>query len=287
MKILVDSGVVFHDAEILSQCLSSKGHEVLQIKAEGDNLESVFDVLVSYGPLSASYGSPLVRAFSRHSGNSVFIFPSKSAIPVDFPHQSAVIPQSLDTRMFSTVSRTGTGIILGMGSFDPACGHKTLVKAMRMVNSDYRAVIVGAEGYYSTNQMNEYVRKLGLGNRVSFFCESENVKFESYGLVDLGVITSLSHRVVSYPAMELMARGIPLLSSSSGGLNSLVNDGVTCLLHSPGNCSQLARQINHLIDNRGLAEMLSSNARSYCEKHLSFDVVGTRWTEELEQLCFS
>ncbi len=290
MKILVDSGGSFNEAKILSRCLLIKGHEVLlQARTEVDNLHSDYDVFVSYGPVAAASESPFVHVFSSGSGNSLFIFSCESAIPVDFPHRSVVIPQPVDTLLFSPVPRSGSGIILGMGSLDPVNGHKTLIQAMSMVNSDYRAVIVGAEGYYSVGQMSEYAENLGLGQRVTFFSESENANtfFDSFGSVDVGVITSLGHRAVSYPAMEIMARGIPLLCSASGGLNSLVADGVTGLLHSPGNFRQLARQINHLVDNRGLADMLSTNARLRCEKYLSFDAVGALWTSVLEQLCFS
>ena len=286
MKILINSGASLHDAEILSRCLLLKGHEVLQTESEDGNSESAFDVFVSYGSVNAASELPFVRAYSSRSGNSVFVFPCQSAIPVDFPHRSVVIPQPVDTLLFSPVPKSGNGIILGMGILDPISGHKTLVQAMSMVKPDYCAVIVGADGYYTEEQMNRYAGELGLRKRVSFFCDKGNAKFDSYGCVDLGVVTYLGHRAVSHPAMELMAREIPLLSSSSGGLSSLVTDGVTGLLHSPGNSNQLARQINHLIDNRGLADMLSSNARCYCENHLSFDAVGTRWTEELEQLCF-
>ncbi|MCD4706417.1 MAG: glycosyltransferase family 4 protein [Candidatus Sabulitectum sp.] len=295
MRILITACCDFTDAEVTAGCLLKKGHDVLLEGRESGS--AVFrdfhpDVVVCYGLVKAAYHDfPVVQVISRadvaffHRRTDLFVFSGESAVPGGFQDRAVVIPLPVDTEMFCPAAQSRGKIIFAMGRLDPVKGHKTLVQAMTLVNPGFRAVIAGREDLYTVKKMRDYAESLGVENRAEFAGEVEDV-IPFLRRAAVGVVASLGNQEASRTGMEIMASGVPLLAAATGGLCDLVTDGVTGLLHSPGNWRQLAGQINHLLENRGLAAILAENAREYCEKHLSYDSVGERWTEVLEQLGF-
>jgi glycosyltransferase involved in cell wall biosynthesis len=218
---------------------------------------------------------------------NLVVFPGASMIRKGFQGprtgRTAVVPHPVDTDKFNTLNRSEEPLILSLARLSPIKGHKTLIHAMTLVNPDFRAVIAGGEAQYSISQLKDYAGSLGVLHRVEFTGKTDDV----YSLLKrarVGVVTSLGSEAVSRTGMEMMASGVPLLAAATNGLCDLVTDGVNGLFHSPGNWKQLAGQINHLIDNPGLAGVLAVNAREHCLTHLSLKAVGQMWTELLEQL---
>ncbi|MCK5841465.1 MAG: glycosyltransferase [Candidatus Sabulitectum sp.] len=290
MRILVTASGSFQEAELLSLMLTSAGHDVLLGTPEEG---AVFhpDVTVCYGPAVVTLpDSPVVSVISSGTGRylspaDVHVFSGRSLVPPGFQGRAVVIPHAVDTRKFTPAGKSGEKIIIAPGKLNPEQGHKTLIRAMHLVKPDYNAVFVGEEGYYSIQQMNSYAREIGVGDRVQFSGGVEYLHSFSAS-VAVGVVTGYSRQLEIDNVIELMASGVPLLVAAADWSRDIVTDGVTALFHSPGNWKQLAGQINHLIENSGLCDMLSGNAREYCVKHLSFESVGQRWTEVLEQLSF-
>lgn len=100
------------------------------------------------------------------------------------------------------------------------------------------------------------------------------------------VFPSLLNRPPPGALMDMAASGVPVLAASSRFIHDLLQDGVSCLLHSPGNHLQLAGQLCHLLDNPGLARYLSGNAVEFCRTTLSMKAAGEMWSSLLEQVCF-
>jgi len=217
----------------------------------------------------------------------IVVFPGESMLRKGYQGprkgRTIVIPHPVDTDRFNTLNREEEPLIVSLARLSPVKGHKTLIKAMTLVNPDFRAVIAGGEAQYTINQLQDYARSLGVHDRVEFTGRVEDVR-PLLNRSSIGVVTSLGSEAVSRTGMEIMASGVPLLAASTNGLCDLVTDGVNGLMHSPGNWKQLAGQINHLTESPGLVEMLKGNAREHCMKYLSFQSVGDRWTELLEQL---
>ena len=290
MRIIVTASGDSRDAETLNQILLMTGHEVL-LKPSTDFSSFKPDVVISYGTPVVVPDSLLVQVNSGSLGRfsddvDLFVFSGASRIPESFQRRYAVIPQPVDTVKFSpSLPQDDEQIILSLGELNPRMGHKVLVQAMTLVNSGLRAVIAGREDYYTVMQMSEYARTLDVHKRVLFTANVEDVH-SLLGRAAVGVVTSFDSQPVSREAKEMMASGVPLLLAAADDLYDIARDGDNVLFHSPGNWRQLASQINHMIENRGLAEMLALNARQYCEKHLSYESVGEKWTGVLEQLCF-
>lgn len=223
------------------------------------------------------------------SRTTLMVFPGKSMVEKGFQGprrgRTAVIPQPVDTEWYNNSHRSPEKTILSLARLSPVKGHKTLIKAMTLVRDDYRAVIAGKDAQYTAGVLTEFAESLGVSHRIEFAGRVEDVR-PLLKRADVGVITSLGSEAVSRAGMEMMSSGVPLAAASTNGLLDLVTDGVNGVLHSPGNWKQLASQINHLTENRGLSRYLAGNARKFCVEKLSPEAVGQLWTKHLEQVCF-
>ncbi len=290
MRIIVTSSCDIQNAERLSQVLLLAGHEVLFQPNENVNSFQP-DVVICFGRpmvVPGSFHVQVVRWALESVQNEAdfYVFSNKSNVPLLFEKRYAVIPFAVDTNKFCPCSVSNSKTIIALGKLNPAKGHKTLIQAMTLVDEKITAVIAGQEDFYTIEQMSDFAELMGVKHRISFPGKVGDVN-SLLNSASVGIVTSLGNQQVSNAAMEIMSSGIPLLAAATGGLCDLVIDGVTGLIHSPGNWRQLAGQINHIMTNHGLADELSVNARNYCEKHLSFNTVGKMWTQLLEQLCFS
>ncbi len=223
------------------------------------------------------------------SRTSLVVFPGRSMVEKGYhgPRRgrTAVIPQPVDTEWFNESGNSPENVILSLARLSPVKGHKTLIRAMTMVRENYRAVIAGKDAQYTAGMLSEYADSLGVAHRIEFTGRVDDVR-PLLKRADVGVVTSLGSEAVSRAGMEMMASGVPLLAASTNGLLDLVTDGENGLLHSPGNWRQLAAQINHLTENRGLSGYLAGNARKHSVEKLSPEAVGHLWTKHLEQVCF-
>lgn len=75
-------------------------------------------------------------------------------------------------------------------------------------------------------------------------------------------VVSSRYETFSIAAAEAMAAGSPLIASRAGGIAEFVCDEQNGLLFDSGQPAELARQIERLLDDRGLAARLGARARA-------------------------
>jgi glycosyltransferase involved in cell wall biosynthesis len=80
-----------------------------------------------------------------------------------------------------------------------------------------------------------------------------------YEQVDVVVIPSLWNEAFGRTAIEPLAHSIPVIASMRGGLPEIVEDGVTGILIDPDESGSLARAMNRLSAEPGLAGRLGRN----------------------------
>ncbi len=76
--------------------------------------------------------------------------------------------------------------------------------------------------------------------------------------------------------LECFASGLPVVSSSAGGIPNIVEDQVNGLLFPPGDYQAMAACALRLIEEPGLALRLASHARSQRSKY-SWSAIGPQW----------
>src|SRR5262249_24064228 len=106
------------------------------------------------------------------------------------------------------------------------------------------------------------IERLGLSQVVAFESAVSNDRMvELYAQASVAVVPSLDEGF-SLPAVEAMACGVPLVSTSGGALPEVVGeDGVTALLVQPGDAGALAFAIGRVMAQPELAASVSVAAR--------------------------
>ena len=147
-------------------------------------------------------------------------------------------------------------VLYSFGCLNPEEGHKVLLKALTLTEQQIKVKMFVHEGYYSFEDMKSFAESIGVLRQVDIQPAKlfDVTTFDSEIILSV-VVASLSESS-TFPA-GLDSWNIPLLVSATEENRKLVIDGVSGLMHSPGNWQQLAKQLNYLYRNSAVAEHLA------------------------------
>jgi glycosyltransferase involved in cell wall biosynthesis len=211
-----------------------------------------------------------------------------------------IVPMGVDTSRFSPgpksatlVSRHALGdfTILFVGRLTEDKGLLDLVEALHLLKRsgvDFKALIVGSGDQES--HLRERVERLGLVDEVDLvgWVPSDDLA-EYYNTADVFVGPSIVgskgwQEALGLVFVEALATGLPVVSTSTGGIADVVEDHVTGFLvdqHSP---EQIAERLRLLHGDRDLLRGMSERARATVEQRFSWTTVNRRYVELLEEL---
>ena len=86
-----------------------------------------------------------------------------------------------------------------------------------------------------------------------------------------------------YVAIEAMRAGLPIISTNSGALETLVQDGVRGFIVNAKDPDSIVGAINKLMENRELLKTLSANCHSYFIENLSRAAAERYYSQLLDQ----
>ena len=203
----------------------------------------------------------------------------------------AVIPMAVDVRAFEPVRADGGanrlsayGIgggdfaVVMSGRFVPEKGHRFLLEALELLRGRNLApkVLCVGDGPLASAIADERTRR-GLDGQVILRGSLPNA--ELLGLVRAAhaVVMPSTNEGLPISALEAMALERPLLASRVGGLQALIEDGVSGLLVPPADPRALAEGIARLMADAGLRRRLGDAARRRVEDAFSAEVVAAQW----------
>ena len=158
------------------------------------------------------------------------------------------------------------------------------IRAFAAVQQQVPSASLVVAGYGSQRKnLEELVQSLKL----------ENVRFtgrvspaEMATLLDEADILLNSPDIDNMPLslIEAQAAGLPIVSTSTGGIPYIVKDGETGLLVPPGDDQAMARAALRLLREPGLAARLTSAARKSCLEQFSWTAVEEAWLRVYREL---
>lgn len=188
-----------------------------------------------------------------------------------------VVPNAVDLELFQPINggvadRSSGGLRVGCaGQWSAGKGIPELLKAWRTVKSALPAAelyMAGGPGLWKSvavapqvEESTKLVREMeeqGLLHCVGTLPRSHMPAF--WKSLDLAVMPSLSESF-GLVALEAQACGIPVVSTTAGGLKEIAVDGESGLFVPPGDAPALARALLTLLTNDQLRLHLAQGAR--------------------------
>jgi glycosyltransferase involved in cell wall biosynthesis len=144
---------------------------------------------------------------------------------------------------------------------------------------EVRARIVGSalfgEDDYAAS-LPVLARELGIADRVDFVGFSSDIPGELAGM-DIVVNASVLPETLGQTIIEAMGAGVPTIAARAGGPLEYVEDGVSGLLHDPGDVASLAGAMGRLSADVALRRSLSHHGRQVAARfspaHTSADML--------------
>lgn len=182
-----------------------------------------------------------------------------------------VIPNGVNLQLFSNVNidydfrrqyaMDNEKIILYVGRLVYEKGIQNLIAAMPKVLDRYhdsKLIICGRGGMI--DELREQVKYLGIENKVYFagYCDSKKMQ-KMYKCADVAVFPS-TYEPFGIVAIESMLSGTPTIVSDVGGLNEIVEHGVTGMKSYAGNANSIADSVLALLFDPKLCASISQNA---------------------------
>ena len=197
----------------------------------------------------------------------------------DIEPDIGVLGNGVDVPDDPTIPREN--VVLFVGRLAPKKGVEYLIQAMTNVSQHAQLCIVG-DGHERSN-LESLAASLDVS--VDFVGEVPPAEVREYYLrAGLLVLPSVEGEGMPNVVLEAMALGIPVVTTRSGGLPSVIDDEQTGFLVPMGDAESLAETIDRLLDDTELREQVGKNARSSIESERSWDAIVTNLCDEYSRL---
>jgi len=209
----------------------------------------------------------VARRLPRHltvSENSRKDIVAQMGVDPDTLH---IVPVGVDQtqfRMMPDVARVPGRLMTTASADVPLKGLTYLIEALAKVRTerpDAHLVVIGQPRHKSA--VPAQIERLGLQDAIEFVSGVTDERIvELYAEAEIAVIPSL-YEGFSLPAVEAMACGVPLVTTTGGALPEVVGPAGECaMLVPPADPGALAVQIVEVLNDEGLRRQLSTGGRS-------------------------
>lgn len=179
-------------------------------------------------------------------------------------------------------------VLFYIGRLVPEKGVQVLLDAAPSILERFPRVkiVIAGTGPFEAFLRNK-AREMGLENKVSFWGYIDDAtRNELYSRASAAVFPSL-YEPFGIVALEAMVSGTPVIVSSVGGMDEIVQHEVDGLKVYPGNPRSLSDQICRLLENEELARALAEKAYQKAIRLYSWDSIAVQTAEIYKEIIFS
>lgn len=202
-----------------------------------------------------------------------------------------LIPNPVESEKFYNEKTGGReenkAAILFAGHITNHKGIHDLLEAVHKYHDSFRnsKVVIIGDGDLLEECRNR-VKEDQLVDIVSFLgYVSEEEKIRLFKKSDIFVLPS---HVDALPVavLEAMSAGMPVVATNVGGIPSMVHEGKTGFLVSPGDVETLARRILQLVENPEMRNEMGKRAREFVSDNYDVELVAHKLNELLHDVVF-
>ncbi len=254
--------LLYRNSQTCEKCVENGLYPLIKNRCGGYQ-RSLSAALVRYA------GMRLARLRDIYRHIHYFVCPSAFTrgmlIKAGFPEEKVVhLPTFISSQERLPPGNQGPVSFLYVGRFTPEKGLHTLITAIQLLHAkDWRLILVGGtEADYESQTNPSLTGKLR--DRIVFagFVPPEKVK-NFIAQCHFNIVPSLWYENQPNTVLEAMSFGRPVIASRLGSLAETVIDGETGLLFEPGNPTDLALKIDHLLAQPNLARSMGEKAYRY------------------------
>ncbi|MDB0025798.1 glycosyltransferase family 4 protein [Polaribacter sp.] len=160
------------------------------------------------------------------------------------------------------------------------------LKHLKEQGIKFQCNIVGGEGDISSIVLEKKLVNLNLIDCVSYLGKKYNDdKYEIFQSSDIFVFpTFYENETFGLVNIEAMMFGLPVISTSEGGIPDIVQDGETGFIVDKQNPKKLAEKIKYLIENPDNAILMGKKGQEMFFKHYTLEVFEARLIHILNQI---
>ena len=232
----------------------------------------------NYYPFQSKIGQNFIRRAIR-SSDKIIAVSEESARQLRNITDSAnisVIPNAIDTSVFKVCKRSSKTNqsdevvrLLFVGAIGKLKGEKDLIKALEILSDRKPNIKVSFLGYGAESLMS-YCNELKVSNFIEFLgAVSLDERIDFFQKADVFVLPTYAE-AMPMSVIEAMAAGLPVISTTVGGIPELITDGVDGLLYSPGDVNALADKISFLLDNKNIRNEIGKKAGEKAAQEMDF-----------------
>ena len=190
------------------------------------------------------------------------------------PSRIEIVPPGVDHSIFNPACKSEARRLLNLseqktllfvGRIQPLKGVDLAISTLaELEDKDARLILIGSssgmEGPSEQRRITKMVKELGLTNRVLFVEPQPHEKLVNwYRAADVLLMPSRSESF-GLVALEAAACGLPVVASEVGGLQTIVENGLSGYLINDRDPWSYAAHVSKIIDDSGKAEEMSEEA---------------------------
>jgi glycosyltransferase involved in cell wall biosynthesis len=206
------------------------------------------------------------------------------------PDQITVVGVGIDLESLGSAHATRpeaggqTARILYLGHLATRKGLDTVVAALPAIWSRHPSaeVVIAGKSTSDADALRSAAFQVSQGHELRWLPDiSEADKAELLGAASMVLYPSRAESF-GFVFLEAWSFGLPVIGCRAGAIPDVVEDGVTGLLISPGDASQLAESVSRLIEDPGEAARLGSEGQRRVREEHTWPAVAQRARRSLE-----
>lgn len=206
----------------------------------------------------------------------------------------AVIPNFVDTKLFKKdnnnsfrdkIATKGEKLLVHTSNFRPVKRVPDTIRIFEKVREEIPSKLLLIGDGPDRSECERLCRQLGLCDDVKFLGKQEGL-VEILSASDIFLIPSQSESF-GLAALEAMSCGLPVISSSVGGLPELIRHNESGFIAEIGDIDRMAKYAIDLLTNEKKYKMFSENSRAIAVEKYSTDIVVPLYENYYEQILNS